>query len=100
MEENLHFKGDTDRDEAVARLDKAIAHHAASPQALNTLRMVSLAELTQRHIVEIMAEEAILRVQVYPVEEANWELSFTVDEQDRLVDLVTATIEPPPEFDE
>lgn len=99
-EENLRFKSDAGRDEAVARLDKAIATHAAGPQALNTLRMVSLAELTQRHIVEVIIEDAVLRVHVYPVEEANWELNFTVDEQDRLVALVTWTIKPPPRFDE
>lgn len=98
-EENLHFKGDTGREQAIARLDKAIAQHAAGPQDSNTLRMESLAELTQRHIVEARPEDAVLRIGVYPVDEANWALSFTIDEQDRLVNLVTETIEPSPAFE-
>jgi hypothetical protein len=99
IEERL-FLTDTTREEALVRLHAAFQWSQENPGRVQDLVLESVARLTESHIIEVRGDGDVLHVMVYPADpEPAWEVMFTVDENNHVTNMVTATIEPPPELD-
>ena len=104
-QEHLRLHGDIDPAEALPRIQEAFQWHSTQPRRAGSAPLGTIEELTQEHYVEVREQDGELFVHFYPATPPIlWEVTFTINEANQVVDMVTATMaEPPPlpeEFDE
>lgn len=95
--EHLHFKEETDPDEALARIRSAFLWHSEQPRQAGVLSLRTIEELSQDHHIEVRTRENVLDLHVYPADQnAMWEVMFTINEANQIVNMITATLEEAP----
>jgi len=98
-QDHVMYEGE-DRDNVLQKLANAIALYEKTPRTDGGMpTFKSLAAHSQGHIIKLTwesRETRRLRVNTYPAQDAMWEVSFVVDEDGKIVDMVAATDEPAP----
>lgn len=99
---NTHVLYDgPDREDVLKKLSRAIERYEKTPKTDGgMIRFGSLEEHSQAHYIKIAWEDRVqktLRINTYPSTNPMWEVSFVVDANDTVTDMVTATEEPAPE---
>jgi erythromycin esterase len=73
-------------DEVLSRIDRATSGYAQGDRVDSRFVLPPMAEHAKDHYVEIEVEGSRIKVHTYPVSDPLWEIYFTVDEHDEMVD--------------
>lgn len=96
-EDHLRLHGELRLEEVLPRAQAAFAWYSEQPHWAAGRKLGSLEELTQEHFVEITAREGLLDLHVYPATPPiAWEMTFTINEEDEIEEMVVATLEEAP----
>lgn len=98
--DHLHFHDDVDPTDALPRIREALQWQSTQPQHAGSATLGTIEELTQEHYVEVREDDGQLSLHFYPATPPIlWEVTFTINEANQVVDMVTATMAdeaPPP----
>ncbi len=98
--DHLHFHDDVDPTETLARIREALQWQSTQPQHAGSPTLGTIEELTQEHYLEVREQNGQLFLHLYPATPPHlWEVTFTINEANQVVDMVTATMAdeaPPP----
>jgi hypothetical protein len=97
MSEHFIFHGPpADRERVRARVQRAYVYQSTQKRDMSMNPFTTLEDELKLNYVSVKTDGKLLRVEVNPAENPSWELTFTIDEQDHMTNLVIATIAPDP----